>query len=485
MIQLDKKIFPRAPGTFIVGGSIRDLLCGRAPVDYDVAVQGDPVKYARRIERSTNGRLVELGKPGKMIIRVVGEKHIIDVSSITEGSIENDLQARDFTINAMAFDLSSNRLIDPVGAQDDLKNKTIRMVSDDIFQRDPVRLLRAYRIAAEFEFEIESQTKAAIRKHAALIRQSAGERVRTEFFKMLQCHGSHAYLNQMADSGLLFAFLPELVALKQCRQNRHHQFNAFDHTLQAFFHLEDLLGPRQKLLMVGDRPAARQVSETQFPLLKFSILLHDVAKPAVQTVNDDGRRHFYGHERQSAHMAETICRRLKCSKRDTDTICFLVRHHGRPRLLFTALEEQNAGSRAVTRFFMKCTEHMPDLLIMAAADMLGKQKQPDKTSAAFTAFLNQLLFDFENNFRPRASGPPLISGHDLTAKFGLEPSPLFKKILTRVEEERLSRSNMTRQEAVNLVRELIGNRVLFFAFTRPRRRPRTRPRMFSNILSEC
>jgi tRNA nucleotidyltransferase/poly(A) polymerase len=457
MIQLDTKIFPRAPGAFIVGGSIRDLLCGREPVDYDIAVLGDPLKFARRIESSTNGRLVELGKPGQMIIRVVSEKHIIDVSSITEASIEKDLQARDFTINAMAYDLSSNRLIDPVGAQRDLKRKIIRMVSKDIFKRDPVRLLRAYRIAAEFQFEIEPQTKAAIQKHAALIQQSAGERVRAEFFKMLQCPNFHPYLSQMADSALLFAFLPELAALKQCRQNRHHQFNVFDHTLRAFFHLEALLGANQKLLIADGQPAARQIAATQIPLLKFSILLHDVAKPAVQTTNRDGELHFYGHERQSAQTAEAICRRLKCSQRDADKIHFLVRHHVRPRFLFTALHEQKAGPRAVTRFFMKCAEHIPDLLIIAAADMLGKEAQPGERSTAFTAFLNQLMVDFETNFRPRKSRPRLLTGHDLTAEFRLEPSPLYKKILSRVEEERLSRSDMTRQEAFNLVRKLIRN----------------------------
>jgi tRNA nucleotidyltransferase/poly(A) polymerase len=359
----------------------------------------------------------------------------------------------------MAYDLSSNRLIDPAGAQRDLKNKTIRMVSKDIFKRDPVRLLRAYRIAAEFQFEIESQTQAAIQKNAALIQQSAGERVRAEFFKMLQCPGFHPYLSQMADNALLFAFLPELAALKQCRQNRHHQFNVFDHTLHAFFHLEDLLGQNQKLLMADGQPAARQIAETQIPLLKFSILLHDVAKPDVQTMNRDGKRHFYGHERQGAQMAETICRRLKCSNRDTDKILFLVRHHARPRFLFTALREQKAGPRAVTRFFMKCAEHFPELLIIAAADMLGKEAQPNERSTAFTAFLNQLMFDFENDFKPRTSSPRLITGHDLTAEFGLEPSPLFKKIIARVEEERLSRSDMTRQEAFDLVRELIKTEV--------------------------
>jgi hypothetical protein len=146
-------------------------------------------------------------------------------------------------------------------------------------------------------------------------------------------------------------------------------------------------------------------------------------------------------------MAETICRRLKCSNRDTGKIHFLVRHHVRPRSLFTALHEQKAGPRAVTRFFMKC-----------AGDMLGKKAQPSERSTAFTAFLNQLMVDFENDFKLRTSNPRLITGHDLTAEFELEPSPLFKKILARVEEERLSRNDMTRRQALTLVRKLIRDK---------------------------
>ncbi len=154
-------------------------------------------------------------------------------------------------------------------------------------------------------------------------------------------------------------------------------------------------------------------------------------------------------------MAEAICQRLKCSNRDTDKIHFLVRHHVRPRFLFTALHEQKAAPRAVTRFFMKCAAHIPDLLIIAAADVLGKEAESSERSTAFMAFLNQLMIDFETNFKPRTSSPRLITGHDLTAEFGLEPSPLYRKILDRVEEERLSRSDMTRQDALALVRRLI------------------------------
>lgn len=457
MIQIDTKIFPKTAGAFLVGGSIRDMLCGRYPVDYDVAVLGNPIRFARQIETNTNGRLVEIGKSGQKIIRVVSDKAIIDIAGAKEASIEKDLMARDFTINAMAYDLSSQQLIDPMGAQRDLNHRTIRMVSAGIFRRDPVRLLRAYRIAAQFEFEIESKTRGAIEENAALIRQSAGERVNDEFFKMIGCPGSHPYLCQMADSGLLFAVLPELADLRNCRQNRHHQFNAFEHTLHAFYHLERLLTPNPKLATVDGAQLARRIAKAQIALLKFSILVHDIGKPPTQTVDRDGILHFYGHEHRSAQMAESICRRLKCSNRFTDAIRFLVRHHTRPRQLYTAHQKQNTAPRAKTRFFIKCGTYIPALLVMAAADTLGKAKKHSRQSAAFMTFLVQLMLDFENDFKPRASGAQLITGHDLITDFGLKPSPTFKKILARVEEERLSKPEMTRQEALDLVRELIRN----------------------------
>jgi poly(A) polymerase len=184
-------------------------------------------------------------------------------------------------------------------------------------------------------------------------------------------------------------------------------------------------------------------------------LLHDIGKPAVQTADREGNLHFYGHERQSAQMAEVICKRLKCSTRDTDRICFLVRHHTRPLSLFRALNEQNADPRAITRFFIKCADHTCELLVCAAADMLAKKEEQNVRSRAFIKFVNQLLTEFETDFRPKKSIPPVINGHDLINKFGLKPSPLFKKILDHLEEERLSRSDMTRQEALALAERLI------------------------------
>ena len=455
MIHIDPTIFPKADGAFLVGGSIRDMLCDRSPVDYDVAVLGDPFEFARLIATRTKGRLVEIGKPGQMIMRVVSDSAIVDIAQAKDVSIQKDLMVRDFTINAMAYDLSSGQLVDPMGAQHDLNHRIIRMVSEDIFKRDPVRLLRAYRIAAQFAFEVETKTKAAIEKNAALIRQSAGERVRDELFKMLQSAGSHPYLEQMADNDLLFAILPELADLKNCRQHQHHQFNALAHTLLAYCHLERLLQPGARPATDTDAQLRRGIAEAQFPLLKFSMLLHDIGKPSTQGADRNGRLHFYGHERRGAQMAKHICRRLKCSNQVAESVQFLVRHHIRPLHLYTVRRQQNATPRAVTRFFIKCGACLPELLVMAAADALGKTEKRSRRNSAFIAFLVQLKQRFETEFKPRAARPQLISGKDLIAAFGLHPSPLFKTILDRVEEERLSRREMTRQEAVQLVRKLI------------------------------
>jgi len=457
MIQIDTNIFPKSRGAYIVGGAIRDILSGRSPLDYDVAVAADPAAYAHQLADITNGRLVEIGKPGQKIIRVVTNETLIDISKVQGMSIDDDLRARDFTINAMAYDLFSHRLIDPLGGQTDLAHKTIRMVSKHIFKQDPVRLLRAFRMAAILQFEIASQTQTAIEKHAGLIQQSAGERVREELFKMLQSAKSHPYLRQLADTGLLFATLPELAALKNCRQNRFHQFDVFEHTQRAYEHLEKLLDSSldQALLTVNGASLAHRIAESRRPLLKFSILLHDVGKSVVQSAGRNGSLHFYGHERQSAHMAAAICKRLKCSTRDTDSICFVVRHHARPLSLFKALNEQDAAPRAITRFFIKSAEYTRELLISSVADMLAKKEKQDDRSRAFIKFVNQLLAQFETDFKPKKSMPPLLTGHDLINKFGLKPSPLFKKILDRVEEERLSKSKMNRQEALDLAERLI------------------------------
>jgi len=139
-------LFPRLPGVYMVGGSIRDLLLDRSPSDYDLVVLGDPRRYAGDLADQFKGHVVVLGKPGARIYRVVTEKIVVDVSAASGNSIENDLKYRDFTVNALAYCLQSRELIDLTGGGRDLETGTIRMVSESVFAADPIRLIRAYRI---------------------------------------------------------------------------------------------------------------------------------------------------------------------------------------------------------------------------------------------------------------------------------------------------------------------------------------------------
>jgi poly(A) polymerase len=443
-------------GAYIVGGSVRDRLLGRTPLDFDVAVFGDAKRFAKRLATATNGHWVEMGKQGHGVYRVVVDKMILDVSPVNGATIEEDLKRRDFTINAMAYDIASKAFIDCVGGMQDLENRKIRMISRSVFERDPVRLIRAYRMGAAFEFIIESRTVSAIKADAGLISNSAGERIRTELFKILETSTSHGYILQMADSGLLFAILPELSSLKGCTQNRYHRFDVFEHTFKAFYHLENILeNPVAYFPALGD-PQDKWAQKDRAGLLKYCVLLHDIGKPAVKTADRHGSIHFYGHGKKSADMAIRINQRLKLSNQAAEYTDFIIRNHIRPLFLFKSHQHKNITRRAITRFFVKCGSRTPDLWLHALADIKGKGDEKDEKNAAFIEFARKMITYYYSEYKSQKEHPPLISGKDLINTFGLKPSPLFKKILTRVEEARLSDSIHSRTEAEVWVRDFLA-----------------------------
>ncbi|MBU0987584.1 MAG: CCA tRNA nucleotidyltransferase [Proteobacteria bacterium] len=455
MFQFDSTIFHPTQGVYIVGGSVRDLLLKKMPTDYDICVLGNPENYANRLAAGTKGHQVKIGKSGQMIIRVTSGSHIFDISPATGTCIEDDLRQRDFTVNAMAYDLSSGKIIDVLGGLRDLDKKIIRSVSKQVFRKDPVRLIRAFRIAAGLDFEIDPGTISTITRDAALIKKTAGERIRAELFKMLSTRKSHYYLCHMADTGLLAAIFPELDPLKGCFQNRYHRYDAFEHSIRAYYHLEAMLSGRDKLTDKTLRRIITEFDPDKAMLLKCAILLHDIGKPAVKSIDNLGNVHFHGHARKGADMAITISKRLKFSTRARDFIDFIIRNHIRPLSLFIAHQNQTLTPRGITRFFMKCGDNTPYLLLHTIADAQGKQNKTNAKNNALIAFAKARMCDFFSGFSPKSKTAPLITGYDLMHEFGLSPSPLFKKILKLVEEARLSNAIHSKPAALKLVREFL------------------------------
>ena len=261
----------------------------------------------------------------------------------------------------------------------------------------------------------------------------------------------------MADSRLLFAILPELSSLKGCTQNRYHRLDVFEHTFKAFYHLEKILeNPTDYFPDLG-YPQDNWARKGRAGLLKYCVLLHDIGKPAAKTLDRQGRVHFYGHGKKSAHMAIKINQRLKLSNQAADYTDFIIRNHIRPLFLFIAQQDKSITPRAITRFFMKCGSRTPDLWLHALVDIKGKGDEKDERNADFIEFARKMITYYYSDYKSQKGHPPLMSGKDLINTFGLKPSPLFKKILTRVEEARLSGSMLNRAEAEAWVRDFLAH----------------------------
>jgi hypothetical protein len=408
-----------AAGAYLVGGCVRDLLLGRPPVDYDIVLLGDAPGYARRIASALNGRVVELGRPAFRVWRVAAERGLIDVAPAAGESLEEDLRRRDFTVNAMAIGTATGQVVDVTGGCEDLDAGVIRMVSATAFRADPVRLLRAFRFAAQLGFAVEPETRAAIGRDKDLIGQAAGERIREELFKLLATPDAHPHVLAMRETGLLKAIFPQMAR------------GAGESALRSVLALERLLSGFAACPAALVAPLSEEFRDRRKVLLKFAALLRSIASPRQVEVID----------------------RLRFSKRDAARLQCLLRPPSPPG---ASACSTGAIATDALRFFQAAGDSAPDVLIQAMAGCMAEATAPAESLE--TAAACGLLQDYFFRYRPRCAAPPPVTGSDLIREFGLNPSPLFKKILGNVAERHLSQEGFTRAEAFDLIRTYLGDR---------------------------
>ena len=446
MYAFNPNILPWTKGVFIVGGSVRDLLIGKTPSDYDLVVMGnDAESFARQMATHASGHYVCLGKENLQIHRVISRDYIFDVAPAKDNALEEDLKDRDFSLNALAFCLETKKLIDICGGLKDIKDQKVRMVSDTIFKKDPIRLLRAFRVANDLGFTIEADTLGCIKKDAHLIQYSAPERIHDEWLKLLSGKTSYAYLTKMLESGLLYEMFPELIPLKACEQNDHHAYNVLKHSLVAYQNLEQIFNHPASHIS-GTLVSELSKWETKRKaLLKHTLLFHDIGKPSSRSVHDDGSVHFHKHAAISENMVKELNTRIRFSNFEADYTSTIIRQHNRPLNLFVLHQTQKLQPKHAIRFFAQSDKWALDIILHSIADHRGKGPQ---RSGEFTAFVLGVADAYVNSFRPKASAPKLINGNDLIDLFHLPPSPLFKKLLDKVEEKRLLGEVRTRDQAI-------------------------------------
>jgi poly(A) polymerase len=446
---------------WIVGGAVRDRLLGRATTDLDLALPADPEDAARALARATAGAAFRLsGEFGAW--RVVGPGHAwhVDLVILRDGDIDADLAARDFTVNAMAEPLAGGELLDPHGGRAHLEARRLRMVGPGALDDDPLRALRAVRIAIDLDLTIEPETAAAIGRAAPGLERVAAERVFGELKRVISSPAVRTGLQLMDAHGLTAQVLPELLALRGVEQNEFHHLDVYDHTLAV---LDQVVAIERDPLAAGFGEHADAVGAllrepladelTRGSAMRFAALLHDAAKPATLTRLPNGRLGFPGHDRAGADIARTVLRRLRGSEKLVDHVAALCLHHLRVGFL---VHERPLDRRGIWRYLEATHPYAPEVTVFTVADRLATRgRNAEPAIAAHLELARELLGPA---FARRIEGrrPPLVRGDELARELGLTPGPRLGELLAQLEEDRFAGAIATREDAIARARELAG-----------------------------
>ena len=447
---------------WVVGGTVRDALLGRALEDLDIVVATDSAAAAKALADVTAGHVFELSEEFAAS-RVVARDHSwqADVTAMRGGSIEGDLALRDFTVNAIAVPLSDGELIDPHRGEADLDRRLLRAVTDASFRDDPLRTMRMARLACELDFEVEERTVELARQEAAALDRVSPERCYYELRALVSSRAPLAGLELMDRAGLVAALLPELEALKGVEQNPYHHLDVWGHTLEVLGRLVEI--ERDPAEVFG-RQAEAVSRELELPLadgltrwqaLRLGALLHDIGKPATRAVSPEGRVLFWGHDELGARMSREIAGRLRASAATAEFLAHIALHHLRLGFL---VHRRPLSRRDVYGYLRACEPVELEVTVLTAADRLATRGERTRDTAieGHLELAGELAAEA---LAWRANPPrPPVTGDELMEALGLRPGPKVGRLLEGLREAAFAGEVRSREHAFELARAGLSER---------------------------
>lgn len=479
------QVLPHDLPLYLVGGAVRDLLLEKVIHDLDFALPFAALETARRVADYLHAAYYPLDKErgtGRVIWRdQAGQKMLLDFALFRGEDLEADLRARDFTINAMALDLRQNMaLLDPLGGAADLHAKLLKACAPSSMEDDPVRILRAVRLAAEYHLHIQKETRQKMRQASDLLAGVTSERKRDELFRILEGPQPATCLRALEMIGALPGVLPEILALRDLPQSPPHVLDAWRHTLDVLARLEMVLSALAEVyypdaasnLYTGElslrlgryRQQITQYLATELSegrnlrgLLFLAALYHDVGKPVTAQTDAAGRIRFLNHDQVGANIISQRGRGLHLSRPEIDWLSQVVRNHMRPILL--AKIESGLSRKAIYRFFRATGTTGVGTILLSLADSWATygaelsqdvwRKQVDTARA--------LLEAWWENPQEIVQPPAWINGHDLITNLGLQSGPELGELLEKVREAQAMGLIRNREQALDYARSLLAN----------------------------
>ncbi len=447
--------------TWIVGGAVRDALAGRAVTDLDLALAGDAGVAARRIADAAGGHAFELSAEfGTWRALARDRSWHADVTPLRGDGIEADLAERDFTVNAIAVALAdpAGEPVDPHGGAADAGARLLRAVSERSFTDDPLRVLRAARLAAWLGFELEPRTERLAAAAAERAGEPAGERQLAELRLLVGGPAPVRGLELLDRLGATAVVLPELAALHGVGQNPNHHLDVHGHTIQVLENLLEIESDLERYAGESAVPLAELLAEPladgldRGEALRFGAILHDVGKPATRREHEGGMVSFIGHDREGATLVRAACARLKTSRALSRHLEGLALHH----LHLGFMTAERPLSRARLYRYLRLTDPVAaDVTVLTVADRLAARGTgPTATPEMIEAHLELAREVLPAALAWHRDGPPRspLAGDELAAAVGIEPGPQLGELIERIEEAVFTGEVRTPEDAIALAR---------------------------------
>ncbi len=473
------KVLPREDYCFIVGGWVRDRILGE-PIGYNIDVDflttADPVELAKKFAQRIGGHFFVFEKKGLLIKRPVIASVVLnlppyryrfDFSPLRgkdlEKALVEDLMERDFTANAMAVNLDDvlsigakqTIIYDPTGGIRDLEQGLLRPVSLENLRKDPVRILRGFRIALEKKLKLTEDFLSFVEENKELVLKSPVERITYELFKIMKSEGSGGVLRELYGKGILEVLFPEMKKVREItKQGEKHLYPLDEHLFKTVEYAEVVWKEREHYL---GKELAREVGKKtvlgefgDYELLKWGALFHDIGKPETFKLIG-GKVTFYEHDRVGSRLVREIGKRMKWGQEATDFVEKLVRYHLRPFYLREALKKGTLGRKGMARFWKECGDVAPHLFLLAFADALASADDEEDLKA-LKRTLEELL-KFRKEVLEKMEVKPLLNGREIMEILGIKPGRLVGELKRQLEEAQIEGKVRTREEATEFVKK--------------------------------
>ncbi len=446
---------------YLVGGMVRDFFISELnnkeihTCDRDIAIKGAE-NFARNLAFEFNATFITLDETNQIYRIVLPDKeNYVDISELRGESIENDLTERDFTINAIAFDLKSEEFIDVTGGINDIQNGVIRAIKEKNFIDDPLRILRAFRFMATTGFELDENLIQIINANKFLLCLPAKERVQDEIMKLFGGKYTSKSLLKMYETGVLEIIFPCVSEMAKVPANTHHHLDLIHHVIETVRQIELEYESKDKNSEVIQHLNA--VDFGGYPRinhLKLAGFLHDIGKFSTWTIEANGRHRFIKHDIVGAELVVPLLKNLKFSNKQIEYIQEMIRQHIYPSNI---ISHPRLDQKILMRYVRKMDNNVIDNIFIAKADRLSARGHAVTAEMIENNIqgLNYLL-NFYLKVKPTLKPlPKLLDGNEIMEITGIKQSPELGNIIEQLHEAQLNEEVNTREDAIKFVKNFL------------------------------